>query len=452
MRRLECLLSTPDGAPWLRPAPDAPLQHDGDGNARAVVDSSRRMQTIEGFGGAFTEAAAVNWLRLDDARREAALQAYFGAPGRNGHGYRLCRVHINSCDFSLGSYAHVEQDGDFALRSFSIERDRRALLPLIHAAQRVAGAPLNILASPWSPPAWMKTNGTMVGGGKLRPECRDAWANCYVRFIQAYADEGVPIWAVSVQNEPQAVQVWESCLYAPEEERDFVRDHLGPALRAAGLGHVRIVGWDHNLDLLPERAAELYGDADAAANFWGLGFHWYGAPLHRNLHAVHDAWPDKALLFTEGCQEGGPHVGSWDVARRYASQMIAHLNGWSVGWIDWNLFLDMRGGPNHVGNFCSAPVLIDDSGEWHAQPAYAAIGHFARVIAPGAQRVLCAGDSEELALTAARNPDGSIAVVALGARHRGTWLTLSIDGQHARVHLPADALLSCVLQPPEARP
>lgn len=133
---------------------------------------------------------------------------------------------MNSCDFAPGNHAHVERSDDFALDSFSIERDRRALLPFIQAAQRVAGQPIKLLVSPWSPPAWMKTNGTMSYGGRPRPEGRAAWAQCFVRFIRAYKAEGVPIWAVTVQNEPMAEQRWDSCLYSADEERDFVRDPL----------------------------------------------------------------------------------------------------------------------------------------------------------------------------------------------------------------------------------
>ena len=245
------------------------------GSAPALwVDTSRRFQTIEGFGGAFTEAAAVTWQALPAEARAQFLVDCFD-PVR-GHGYTLGRVHMNSCDFALGNYAHVEQPGDFALEGFSIERDRRSLLPFIREALRVAGRPIKLLVSPWSPPAWMKTNGEMNHGGQLRPECRAAWARCFVRFIRAYEAEGVPVWAVSVQNEPMARQRWDSCLYSAEDERDFVRDHLGPALHEAGLGHVKIVIWDHNRDLMVERASVVYRDPEAAKYVWGTGFHWYG--------------------------------------------------------------------------------------------------------------------------------------------------------------------------------
>ncbi len=386
-----------------------------------------RFQVIEGFGGAFTEAAAVNWLSLGVARREELLEAYFDRD--RGHGYSLCRVHMGSCDFALGNYSHVEQPGDVDLASFSIERDRQALLPFIKAAQRVARGPIKLLASPWSPPAWMKTNGEMNGGGMLRAEYRRAWARCYVRFIEAYEAEGVPIWGVSVQNEPAAMQRWDSCIYTAEEERDFVRDFLGPELEAARLGHVRIVIWDHNRDLMVERARTVYSDPDAARYVWGTGFHWYGEDCFDHVQQVHDAWPDKQLLFTEGCQEGGPHHGSWDLGERYARSMINDLNRWTVGWIDWNLLLDGQGGPNHVGNFCSAPILADaSSNTFSLESSYYYLGHFARFVKPGARRVLCTTGRQDLEAASFVNPDGSIATIVMNRTEQPLRFALRIDG------------------------
>lgn len=411
------------------------------GAARLMVDTGRRFQVLEGFGGAFTEAAATVWQRLSPARQQSFLREHFDP--LEGHGYTLCRVHINSCDFSLGHYAHVERPGDVALESFSIERDRQALLPMIHAAQRAAGRPLKLLASPWSPPAWMKSNHRMAQGGHLLPEFRAAWAQCFVRFIRAYEAEGVPIWRVTVQNEPEAAQRWDSCLYTAEEERDFVRDHLGPALHAAGLAHVKIVVWDHNRDAMVERASTVFGDLEAAKYVWGTGFHWYLEDHFDHVRLVHDAWPDKGLLFTEGCQEGGPHHGSWALGERYARSMINDLNRWTNGWIDWNLLLDDHGGPNHVGNFCSAPVLADAAHDaLHPQSSFWYLGHFARFAKPGAQRVLCAATREALECTAFANPDGSVALIAMNRGEDALPFTLALDGRRFAAELPPRSIAS----------
>jgi glucosylceramidase len=410
---------------------------------RVFVDSRRRFQTLEGFGAAFTEAAAVTWQHLGPAAREQVLRDCFS--DHAGHGYTLCRVHMNSCDFALGNYAHVPTPGDVALAGFSIERDRQALLPFIQAALRTAGRPIQLLVSPWSPPGWMKSNGQMNHGGTLLPQYRAAWAQCFVRFIQAYEAEGVPIWGVSVQNEPAATQTWDSCLYSAEEERDFVRDHLGPALAQAGLGRIRIVIWDHNRDLLVERASVVYADAEAARYVWGAGFHWYGEDHFEQVQLVHDAWPDKHLLFTEGCQEGGPHAGSWALGERYARSMINDLNRWTVGWIDWNLLLDSNGGPNHVGNFCSAPILADTTtGTLAHQSSYFYIGHFARFVRPGARRVLCASSRAALETTAFVNPDGSTAVVVMNRSEAALPFALSIDGAVCATALTARSIATFI--------
>jgi glucosylceramidase len=409
-----------------------------------LVNPTRTFQVVLGFGAAFTEAAAVTWKELPAAQAQQVLQDYFHPT--MGHGYSLCRVHMNSCDFSLGNYAHTEVAGDVDLQHFSIDRDREALLPFIKAALAVSARPLQLLVSPWSPPAWMKSNGEMNHGGNLLPVYAPAWAQCFVRFIREYEAEGVPVWGVSVQNEPMATQRWDSCIYTAEEERDFVRDHLGPALTNAGLGHIKIVIWDHNRDLMVERASVVYSDLKAAQYVWGCGFHWYGEDHFDHVQLVHDAWPDKALLFTEGCQEGGPHHGSWALGERYARSMINDLNRWTTGWIDWNLLLNETGGPNHVGNLCSAPILADRaSGTLQHQNSFAYIGHFSRFIQPGAHRVLCAASLQDLETTAFVNPDGSTAVVVMNRTEKAIAFTLRVNESHCATAIPARAIATFLL-------
>ncbi len=421
-------------AAWTaEPSPDLPA---------VQIDTRVRYQTIEGFGGAFTEAAAVTFAQMSAEAQAAILKAYFDP--LEGNAYSLCRTHINSCDFSQGNYAYDEVEGDAALAHFSIEHDRRALIPLIRAAIQAAGGSLKLFASPWSPPAWMKTNGEMNHGGKLRPEYRPAWARYYTRFIQAYAAEGIPIWGLTVQNEPEATQTWDSCTYTAEEERDFVRDYLGPELAASQLGHVRLMVHDHNRDHLFQRAKVIYDDPRAAQYVWGAGFHWYVGDNFDNVQRLHDAYPDKHLFFTEGCQEGGPHKGEWTLGERYGRALINDLNRWTEGWVDWNLLLDEQGGPNHVGNFCSAPILADTHQGSLAgvslQSSYAYIGHFSRFIRPGAERVLCAPSHDDLESTAFRNPDGRIAVVVMNRSDQRLAFHLLALGQAAACEAPAHSI------------
>jgi glucosylceramidase len=407
-----------------------------------LLDPQKRYQVMAGFGGAFTEAAAVTFYKMDAAARAAILKAYFDP--QEGIGYSLCRTHINSCDFSLGNYAYDPTPGDVDLNHFSIEHDLQALIPLIRAAQQTAGAPLKLFASPWSPPAWMKSNQEMNHGGKLLPEYNRVWARYYVRFIQAYAREGLPIWGLTVQNEPEASQTWDSCVYSAEEERDFVRDYLGPELAAANLGSVRLMVHDHNRDHVFKRAKVIYDDPRAARFVWGAGFHWYVGDNFENVQRLHDAYPDKHLMFTEGCQEGGPHLGEWALGERYGRSMINDLNRWTEGWVDWNLLLDERGGPNHVGNFCSAPIIADTrvgtlSGV-HFQSSFAYIGQFSRYIRPGAERILCAPTQDELESTAFRNEDGQIVVVVMNRTDRELTFELVYAGQAALTSAPQHSI------------
>jgi glucosylceramidase len=413
------------------------------GVAVLLVDPDKCFQEIEGFGGAFTESAAVTLHKATPVHQEEILRAYFDPI--DGLGYSFCRTHMNSCDFSLGNYAHADRPGDAGLEHFTIDRDRGDLLPMIQAAQKVAGRPLKLLASPWSPPAWMKTNGEMNHGGSLRPECRQAWADCYLRFIEAYEAEGVPIWGLTVQNEPGAVQTWDSCVYTAEEERDFVRDHLGPALHGAGRADVKLLVWDHNRDLLYHRVKPIYDDPECSRYVWGAGFHWYGGDFFENVRQVHDAWPDKKLVFTEGCAEGGPHAGEWAVGERYGKSIVNDLNRWAVGWLDWNLLLDERGGPNHAGNLCSAPILYDTrSRSIHYQSAYYYIGHFARFVRPGARRVGLGNSREDLEATAFRNLDDSVVIVAMNRTDAPVALGVTIEDDRVLDVLPAHAIVTLV--------
>ncbi len=323
-----------------------------------------------------------------------------------------------------------------ALDHFSLDHERTLLFPLLRDAQAFAPEPIKLFASPWSPPAWMKTNGEMNNGGNLKPEYRKAWAAYYVRYIQEMEKEGFPIWGLTVQNEPAARQIWDSCEYTAEEERDFVRDDLGPALRAAGLGDRKLIIWDHNRDIMPERARAVLSDPEAAAFVWGTGFHWYGEDAFENVAAVRDEFPNHHLIFTEGCQEGGPHLGSWELGERYARSIMHDLNNGTEAWVDWNLLLDITGGPNHVGNLCSAPVIADiDNDKLLFQSSYWAIGHFSRFFPGGSRIIPIQNESTEVLATAARIGE-NIRVVLLNIHEREHRLHLQIKGARTSITLP----------------
>ena len=349
--------------------------------SKVTIEPKDQRQEILGFGGSFTEASSSIYKELDEEKKEEIIESYFG---KSGNKYSMARTHINSCDFSLGNYAHVEDKNDLELKTFSLERNKISLIPMINDALKKRKNNIKIMASPWSPPAWMKTTGKMNFGGKLKSEYRDTWADYYCKFITNCEKENVPIWGVSIQNEPEAKQTWDSCLYTAEEERDFIKNHLGPSLERHNLLDKKVIIWDHNRDVMVERARTVLSDPGAAKYVWGTGFHWYCGDHFDNVQKVHDEFPDKQLIFTEGCQEGGPHIGSWDLGERYATSIINDLNRWTVGWIDWNLILNEQGGPNHVGNYCSAPIIVDTRTQnLLYQSSYYYIGHFSRFILPG---------------------------------------------------------------------
>lgn len=439
------ILTARDTNERLAELPVVQIGRGGDHSGGTVfVDPAIKFQTILGFGGAFTEAAAVTWQKLGPSNQQAVIKAYFD--DSSGHGYTLCRTHINSCDFSESNYAYDETAGDKELKDFSIARDEKALLPMIKAALAASRRPFKLFATPWSPPAWMKTTGDMNHGGSLKPEYRQVWANYFVRYLQEYEKQGVNLWGVTMQNEPEANSPWDNCLYSPAAERDFIRDYLGPTLKRSNFQKVKIMAWDHNRDDMLEYADAMYSDPVASRFIWGTAYHWYSDGAYQNMELHHDAWPGKPLLLTEACQDGGPHIGDWSPGERYATSIIDDLNRWSVGWVDWNLVLDVQGGPNHANNFCSAPIIADTQNDKLLfQSSYYYLGHFARFIRPGAQRILCSVSQDGLAATALLNTDGIVAVVVLNRNDQPIKFNLKSLNTTTPVTLPAHSIATCLL-------
>ena len=407
-----------------------------------VVDPAQRFQEMVGFGGALTESSAWVLAQLPPEARREVIRRYYDP--QDGIGYTLARTHLNSCDFSLNLWSLVETPGDYDLHSFTLAPMRKWVMPLLHDARRIAGGDANfrLLVSPWSPPAWMKTNFRMDDGGSLRREYAPAWANTFVKFAQAMAtEEKLPVWAFTVQNEPQAHQTWESCLYTPQQEAAFIRDHLGPALHRAGLQDIKLLGHDHNRDILEAHADAILGDPATAKYVWGLGLHWYVSNDFAASSRVHAKYPDKVLLFTEGCVESGSLIGRWENGERYATQMIGDFRNWVAAYIDWNIVLDQRGGPNHVGNFCDAPVIVDTTTkEVRYGSSFYYIAHFSRYVKPGAHRIASDGGPAGLESVAFVNPDGSLVTVVLNKSDAPVAFTLASGGDHLACTIPARAI------------
>lgn len=409
------------------------------------VAPEKTFQTFMGIGGAITDASAEIFAKLDATKQKELLDAYYTTD--KGIGYSLLRTTIHSSDFGTESYTYIKE-GDSALTSFSIEHDRQFRIPMIKRATQTAGGTLLLYLAPWSPPPFMKSNHEMLNGGTLLPEFQQSWANYYAKFIKAYEKEGMPIWGTSTQNEPMATQTWESCLYTAEAERDFIKNYLGPTLEREGLGDKKIIAWDHNRDLMTHRANVIYSDPEAAKYVWGMGFHWYetwagGDPMFDNVKMVNEAYPDKKLLFTEGCVEkfDASKLQFWPNAERYGTSMIHDFNNGTVGWTDWNILLDQNGGPNHVGNFCFAPVHADTTtGELIYTPSYYYIGHFSKFIRPEAKRVSTAVSRSSLLSTSFLNKDGKMATVVMNKSESTVTYNLFIGTEKVMVTIPAHAM------------
>ena len=402
------------------------------------VDPRKRAQTILGVGGALTDASAETFAKLPSTKQREVLDAYFDP--KKGIGYTIGRTNIHSCDFSSASYTYVTE-GDKELKSFSVDHDRQFRIPFIKQAIATAGGKLTLYGSPWSPPAFMKTNNDMLHGGKLKPEFYQSWANYYTKFIKAYEKEGIPVWGITIQNEPMATQTWESCVYSAEDERDFLKNFLGPTMRKAGLGDRKIIAWDHNRDLIYQRVSTILEDPAAARYVWGIGFHWYepwsgGDMMFDNVKLVHETFPDKKLLFTEGTVDSfkPQDIGAWRLGEYYGRSMINDFNDGAVGWTDWNVLLDEQGGPNHVGNFCFAPIHADTkTGALTYTNSYYYIGHFSKFVRPGARKIACSPSRSALLATAFVNPDGKVSVVVMNRGDQKVSYFLWVDGNAAEV-------------------
>jgi glucosylceramidase len=414
------------------------------------VDPSVTFQTMVGIGGALTDASAETYAKLPEASQKELMTAYYD--GKKGIGYNFARTSIASCDFSSGTYNYVESN-DSLLKTFNVAHDEQFRIPLIKKAIEASGGKLPMFVSPWSPPAWMKDNNSSVKGGHLLEKYKQAWANHYVKFIKTYESKGIPVWGLSVQNEPMAVQKWESCVYTAEEERDFVKKYLGPTLAKRGLKDKKLIVWDHNRDLIYQRASVMMEDPEAAKYVWGIGFHWYqtwtGSDMQfNNLKIVHEAFPDKNLIFTEGCVEkfGLDRVNDWKLGEKYGYSMLNDFNSGTVAWTDWNILLDETGGPNHVGNFCFAPIHADiKTGKLIYTNSYYYIGHFSKFIKSGAKRIAASSNRDKLQTTAFINPDGKIAAIVLNTSDEKLAFKLCIGGKAADMVSRPHSIMTVVL-------
>ncbi|MGI7008369.1 glycoside hydrolase family 30 protein [Citrobacter braakii] len=366
-------------------------------------------QRIDGFGGSFTEGAGVVFNSMSAKTKTQFLDDYF-SPQK--HAYSLARMPIQSCDFSLGNYAYVESATELERGHLSFERDKANLIPLVSAAVRV-NPKMALMASPWSPPGFMKTNNDMNGGGKLRREYYNAWAEIIIQYLLEYQRHGISVTSLSIQNEPVAVKTWDSCLYSVEEETEFAVKYLRPVLARYGMDEMEIYIWDHDKDGLVDWAEHAFASDENYAGINGMAFHWYTGDHFSQLQYLAQCLPDKKMLFSEGCvpmeHDDGSQLRHWHT---YLHDMIGNFKAGCTGFIDWNLLLDARGGPNHQGNLCEAPIQYDkERDELRYNLSWYGIGHFSRYVQPGAKVMLSSSFDSQLEEVGFVNPDGERVLV-----------------------------------------
>ena len=409
-----------------------------------------KFQTILGFGGAITDAAAYVYDSLSPNLRRKFLQLCYGSQGLH---YILGRMPIDSCDFSLEPYCADDDEHDVNFQSFSFERPGKYIFPLLDDILSVQPA-LKLLLSPWSPPAYMKNNRSRTGGGRLREDYADRWAKYLCHYLQKLSKRGYPIFALSVQNEPNAAQTWDSCLYSAEEERDFLSHHLAKEMRRMNLQDVILTVHDHNKERLFDRVDTICKDSLADRLVGAAGYHWYSGDHFEALRLVRRKYPDKLLFFTEGCIEYscGQKEAQIENAQRYAREIIFGICAGMNAFFDWNILLNAEGGPNYVNNFCDAPIMVDVKGKaLKTNLSYDYISHFSRYIMPGAVRLGTTCYDDTLGFCALQNPDQSIVAVFLNTGAQKNDAHIRLNGLLASIKSPANSITTLCISQEELR-
>lgn len=419
---------------------------DGEENQVFNIYEDIRYQRMEGFGGALTGAAGYIFSKMTKEQQEQMLWQYFSEDEMN---YRKVRIHMDSCDFCTHMYEADSDPDDEALENFDFSETERSVIPLLEAAEKTAGKKLLIMLSAWSPPAYMKTNGGRKKGGSLKPEYRQRWAEYICRYIEEFQKRGYEVERISVQNEPKAVQEWDSCIYTAEEEKCFLRDYLVPTMESRRLSDVEVFIWDHNKERLYERARDIIDDTTDSM-IAGAAFHWYSGDHFDALNLVHEKFPSKKLILSESCLEFSKYEKGAELenAGRLAHDMIGNLNSGMCAFYDWNILLDSEGGPNHTGNFCDAPYLFDvENRALEERKAMRYYWHFSHFIQPQAVRLGTTRYTDKLDFTAWENPDGTKAAVILNRSEEECIFHIRMSGELFTYKAKPQSIMSAVLEP-----
>lgn len=402
-------------------------------------------ETFEGFGGAVTEAAGYVYSLMSGEQKKKVIETYFSKEQMN---YQLVRIHMDSCDFCLAPYEAMSDPQDTELESFSFAHTEKYILPMLEDIRKVAGEGLKLMLSPWSPPAFMKTTGIRQQGGRLKPEYRKMWAEYICRYIKEFTDRGYHVQRISLQNEPNAVQTWDSCLYSAAEEKEFLRDYMYPALQSHGLAHVEIFIWDHNKERIYERVRDTV-DETTKGMVAGAAFHWYSGDHFEAMELVRKQYPDMKMIMSESCLEYRLFAKESlaDSANKLCHEIIGDLNHGMCAFYDWNLLLDEKGGPNYVGNYTHAPFIYNTETKellpQKIQEQYYQLAHF---ITPGSVRIATTKYTEAVDVVAYQTPEKKIVVLLLSKSDAMLPVIFRMQGKAGEMLVPAKTLITCVIE------
>jgi glucosylceramidase len=414
--------------------------------AEVRVTPQRKYQTIDGFGGCFNEQGWVALGKASEADRKQVLSSLFGS---EGCAFNLARLPIGSNDFALDGYSLDDTPGDLDLHNFSIERDKKQLIPFVKAAMTLR-PDLKCWGSPWSPPAWMKTNNSYSAGSlKWEPAVLRSYANYFGRWIDAYRKEGIDIYAVTPQNEPNISNVYPTCLWSGTQLREFIADYLGPALRKQDKDVQLWLGINgdpiNRGDNFNDRLVTVLEDRKASSFLTGVGFQY---DSRNQISVAHEVYPGKKLMQSETeCRSG---ANSWSDAQNLYAAMKRYFDGGANAYFAWNMVLDETG--MSTWNWRqNAPITIDRAtGKVTYNGEYYVMRHFSQYVKPGARRVLTTGLwGDKIAFV---NPDGSTVMVIGNSSNQPQETRLSVaersKGDTLKVTLPAQSINTFVIPRP----
>ena len=397
--------------------------------------------TFLGFGGAITEASGVAYSKLSPENKQKFINDYFSREGSN---YQICRLCIGSSDFSTSSYSYSNKKD---LSDFSINRDYQYVIPLIKDIQTI-NPDVKFIAAPWSPPKFMKSNKLLILGGKLLKKFYSQYAQYICKYLLAYKEEGIDIEYLTPQNEPNAIQIWESCIYDAKQESDFVENYLIPEIEKNKL-NTKVLLFDHNKEKLFKRVEEYDNNFKNLDLIAGFAYHFYTGDHFEQIEIVKTQYPDKLLFHTEGCMEflKTKTKNYVEHGERYAHDILGDLKHGCNAYIDWNILLDCKGGPNHKLNYCESPIMLcEDEKVYEKNLSYYYITQFSKVIHPGAKRLMSSVYSDKIELIAFINPGDTIGVVLLNRDDNNHAYNLCIGNKVIGDNIDSHAIVSYLIE------